>query len=262
MSRFAVVGCSNCSQHWVIEDSVSNSTASQHECPRCGYQHSDDQLRRRARADTWENAVEQRSVLLAITRNASAEFNEISRYADLEDELDRDLVGQPLGVQVLTGAFSDDQHLDTAEREAPDKSDHSARQLGDLRCHEDAGLWMVQQYPAVSSGTVRLDEESRPGELWQRLVGALGADIALAVRELVGGVADGAAWQTLESIIDDQLGAVDQAAFPDPASLNGSIVASTLLSLCKDVESEQHQQALELLESFGSAEFGPLGIAI
>ncbi|MFC6752020.1 hypothetical protein [Halorubrum tibetense] len=32
------------------------------------------------------------------------------------------------------------------------------------------------------------------------------------------------------------------------------------MSLCKDVESEQHQQALELLESFGSSEFGPLGI--
>ena len=260
MSRFAVVGCSNCSQHWVIEDAVSSGGATAHECPRCGRQHSDGQLRRRARADTWEDAVEQRAALLANTRNAGTEFDEVGHYADLEEEWDRDLVGQPLGVQVLTGAFADDQHLDTANRETSDKTDQSSRQLGDLRCDEDAGLWVVQQYPAVSSGTVHLDKESRPGELWRRLVGVLEADIALAVRELVGGVADGAAWQTLESIIDDQLGTVDREALPDAESLNGSIVASTLLSLCKDVESEQHQQALELLESFGSAEFGPLGI--
>ncbi|WP_394347950.1 DUF5817 domain-containing protein, partial [Halorubrum sp. ASP121] len=150
MSRFAVVGCSNCSQYWVIEDAVSSGAVSGRECPRCGSQHSDDQLRRRARADTWENAVEQRSALLANTRNASAEFDEVDRYADLEDEWDRDLVGQPLGVQVLTGAFSDDQHLDRVEQGTSNKPDHSSRQLGDLRCDEDAGPWMVQQYPAVS----------------------------------------------------------------------------------------------------------------
>ncbi|MFD1635434.1 DUF5817 domain-containing protein, partial [Haloplanus ruber] len=138
MSRFAVVGCSNCSQHWVIEDAVSSGAANARECPRCGSQHSDGQLRRRTRADTWENAVEQRAALLANTRNAGAEFDEVGHYTDLEDEWDRDLVGQPLGVQVLTGAFTDDQHLDTGEQETPNKTDQSSRQLGDLRCDEDA----------------------------------------------------------------------------------------------------------------------------
>ena len=118
---------------------------------------------------------------------------------------------------------------------------------------------MAQQYPAVSSGTVRLDKENRLGELWKWLVATLQADIVVAVRELVDDVADRAAWQTLESIIDDQLGTVDQEALLDVASLNGLIVVSTLLNLYNDVESEQHQQALELLESFGSAEFRPLG---
>ncbi|WP_394296325.1 DUF5817 domain-containing protein, partial [Halorubrum ezzemoulense] len=36
MNRFAVVGCSNCSQHWVIEDAVSSGAANARECPQCG----------------------------------------------------------------------------------------------------------------------------------------------------------------------------------------------------------------------------------
>ena len=260
MSRYAVVGCAECGQHWVLEEAVSVNAADQHQCPRCGEHYRDDQLRRRAKADTWEAATEQRATLLARKRGASTEFADIGHYAELEEEWDRDLVGERLGVQVLTGAFTSDCHFDSEAPEEDGDADREHNRLDDLRRDADAGLWLVQQYPAESSGTVRLDEQSRPGELWQRLLEVLAPDVALAVRELTGGVADGPAWQAIEAIIDDQLGMVDREALKGAESRHGSIVAATLMSLCKDVNSEKHQQALELLGSFGDSEFGPLGI--
>ena len=249
MSRFAVVGCAECAEHWVIEDIVGVRAANQRECPRCRTRHSDDQLHRRARAETWEDAVEKRSALLATKRDAEDEFTDVNHYGDLEDEWNRDLVDEPLGVQVLEGKFSNDYHLDTETATDEDgevsvsSSDHFC--LGNLRCDGDAGLWFVQQYPAESSGTVHLDEESRPGELWRRLVDVLQEDIAIAVRELTAGTADGAAWQAIEAIIDDQLGMIDPEDLVDAEDRNGSAIASTLLSLCKELESDQHQQGHE-----------------
>ncbi|MFY4815482.1 DUF5817 domain-containing protein [Haloarcula sp. AONF1] len=260
MSRFAVVGCSGCSEYWVIEDVVGVHGVDQHECPRCETRHSDSRLRRWASAETWEAAVEKRSALLADKRNAGDEFADIDHYAELEDEWNQGLVDEPLGVQVVTGEFSNDHHLEEDELESLEGDESDLGRLGDLRRDGDAGLWLVQQYPAESSGTVRIDEDSRPGELWQRLVNILQEDIALAVRELAGGTGDGVAWQAIEAIVDDQLGMVDRDALEDAEDLHGSIVTSTLLSLCKDVDSEQHQQALELLRSFGETDFGPLGI--
>ena len=262
MSRFAVVGCTECAEHWVIEDVVGVHAADQHECPRCETRHSDEQLRRRARAETWEDAVEQRSALLASKRDEADAFADVDHYGELEGEWNRELVDEPLGVQVVTGEFSNDHSLDADEEETEPTEDDEVghRRLGDLRRDGDAGLWLVRQYPAESSGTVRLDEDSRPGELWQRLVDVLQEDIALAVRELAGGAGDGVAWQAVEAIVDDQLGMVDRDDLEDAEDLHGSIIASALLSLCKDVDSEQHQQAISLLKSFGDTDFGPLGI--
>ncbi|KOX94245.1 hypothetical protein AMR74_16155 [Halorubrum tropicale] len=84
--------------------------------------------------------------------------------------------------------------------------------------------------------------------------------MALAVRELAGGAGDGIAWQAIEAIVDDQLGMVERDALEDAEELHGSIITSALLSLCKDVGSEPHQQAIDLLKSFGQTDFGPLGI--
>ena len=260
MSRFAVVGCAECTEHWVIEDVVGVRPADQHECPQCGTRHTDERLRRKARAETWVDAVEKRSALLAKKRSADDEFADVDHYAVLEDEWNRDLVDNRLGVQVVTGEFSNDHHLDGDEMDEAAGDEPDYRSLGDLRHDGDSGLWLVQQYPAESSGTVRLNEDSRPGGLWQRLVDVLQEDIALVVRELVGGTGDGVAWQMLEAIVDDQLGMVDKDALEDAENLHGSIATSTLLSLCKDVGSEQHQQAVEFLSSLGDTDFGPLGI--
>jgi hypothetical protein len=222
MSRFAVVGCAECTEHWVIEDVVGVRPADQHECPQCGARHTDEKLRRRARAETWEDAVEKRSALLANKRSAGNEFADVDHYSVLEGEWNREIVDDPLGVQVITGEFSNDHHLDGDEMDEAAGDEPDYRCLGDLRHDGNSGLWLVQQYPAESSGMVRLDEDTRPGELWQRLVDILQEDIALVVRELVGGTGDGAAWQMLEAIVDDQLGMVDQAALEDAENLHGS----------------------------------------
>jgi len=260
MSRFAVVGCTECAEHWVIEDVVGVHPVDQHECPRCGTRHTDDLLRRLARAKTWESAVEKRSALLANKRDADQEFADVDHYSELEDEWDRDVVNEPIGVQVLRGEFTNNHSVDGDESDDVTDDTPEDRSLGDLRRDGETGLWLVQQYPAESSGAVRLGEDSRPGELWQRLVDVLQEDIALAVRELAGGAGDGVAWQAIESLVDDQVGMVDQDALEDAEDLHGSIVTSALLSLCKDIESKQHQQAIDLLASFGDTDFGPLGI--
>lgn len=237
MSRFAVVGCTECAEHWVIKDVVGIRAANQRECPRCKTRHTDDQLHRWVEAETWEDAVEKRSALLATKRDAEDEFTDVNHYSEIEDEWDQDLVDEPVSV-----------------------SSPNDLRLGDLRCDGDAGLWLVQQYPAESSGTVYLDEESRPGELWRRLVDVLQKDIAIAVRELTAGTADGAAWQVIEAIIDDQLGMIDSEDLVNAEYHSGTATTSTLLSLCKDLESDQHQQAIDFLASFGNTEFSPLGI--
>lgn len=60
MSRFAIVGCTHCTQLWIIKLNDDLTT----QCPRCGRQYARHTRQHFAETDTREAAVKRRGELL------------------------------------------------------------------------------------------------------------------------------------------------------------------------------------------------------
>jgi DNA-directed RNA polymerase subunit RPC12/RpoP len=80
---YSVVGCSDCSALWVIEDDPETS-----ECPRCGSRRHRDTRRVFYRSEDPDEAREARSRLLAERQGEASAFDAVSHFADLEASID------------------------------------------------------------------------------------------------------------------------------------------------------------------------------
>ena len=112
MSRYAVVGCSECGEHWVVDESEA---AYRRKCPRCQTRYADHRLRRQQTAHSWENAVEMRSAILASKRNAQHEFAEVAHYADLDDQIEGDVPTTETTPDILGNVVSGAELLERYE---------------------------------------------------------------------------------------------------------------------------------------------------
>jgi hypothetical protein len=77
---YVVVGCSDCSGLWVVENPRDQETAT---CARCGTRHRTASLRRLFEAERRETAVEARGTMLARRAGEGAAFDEVPSGDDL-----------------------------------------------------------------------------------------------------------------------------------------------------------------------------------
>ncbi|SNR23381.1 DUF5817 domain-containing protein [Halorubrum vacuolatum] len=78
---YAVVGCTDCGNVWLLRDRRANETA---RCPRCGRTHQTAKLNAFYTSEDREEAREARAALLARKRGESETFAEVAHVADLE----------------------------------------------------------------------------------------------------------------------------------------------------------------------------------
>ncbi|MDB2238208.1 DUF5817 domain-containing protein [Halorubrum ezzemoulense] len=78
---YAVVGCNECANMWLVTDPETSETA---KCSRCGKTHRTAKLKRFFESEERAAARQARSALLAKKRGDSAAFAEVDHVADLE----------------------------------------------------------------------------------------------------------------------------------------------------------------------------------
>jgi DNA-directed RNA polymerase subunit M/transcription elongation factor TFIIS len=82
---YAVVGCNNCSNLWLLSDADTAQTAN---CSRCGKTHQTKKLRRFFESEDHAEARQARAAILAGKQGANEEFQKVDSVAEMERQLD------------------------------------------------------------------------------------------------------------------------------------------------------------------------------
>lgn len=82
---YAVVGCNECANMWLLTDPRTSETA---QCSRCGKTHQTKRLKRFFESEDREAAREARSALLAKKHGDSEAFAAVDHVADLEQAVE------------------------------------------------------------------------------------------------------------------------------------------------------------------------------
>ena len=82
---YAVVGCNECGNLWLLSDPDGQESAT---CSRCGKRHRVGKLKRLYTDEDREAARQARAALLANKRDESESFSEVAHVADLERQLE------------------------------------------------------------------------------------------------------------------------------------------------------------------------------
>ncbi len=78
---YAVVGCSECGNVWLLRDPGTSDTA---QCSRCGRTHRTAKLKRFVESDDRAEAREARAAMLARKRGEDDAFADVAHVAELE----------------------------------------------------------------------------------------------------------------------------------------------------------------------------------
>ncbi|WP_435100006.1 DUF5817 domain-containing protein [Halarchaeum sp. P4] len=78
---YAVVGCSDCSMLWVVEDRPERT-----KCPRCGTSKAHEKRKKFVTTDDREHAAEVRASMLANRSGYGEAFAELDSYAEMETQ--------------------------------------------------------------------------------------------------------------------------------------------------------------------------------
>jgi endonuclease V-like protein UPF0215 family len=99
---YAVVGCTECSNLWLLADPGEADSA---QCSRCGKRHRTSRLRRFFESPDRDEARQARSALLADKQDAGDAFADLESVSEMEWHLD-------------DSGVSDDEYLDAAGLDA------------------------------------------------------------------------------------------------------------------------------------------------
>ncbi|WP_396612061.1 DUF5817 domain-containing protein [Haloferax sp. S1W] len=78
---YAVVGCTDCANMWLLSDPGGSKTAT---CPRCGRRHQTKKLRRFFESDDRDAARQARAALLAKKHGDSEAFSQVEHVSELD----------------------------------------------------------------------------------------------------------------------------------------------------------------------------------
>lgn len=212
-ARYAVVGCHNCSQLWILDEHEKQKTST---CPSCGTTHRTKKLRRLKQHDDHTAACELRARLLAERAGEGEAYAQEDNYATLAVRADEYLQSTydryaELVDTSLPGA-------DYLEAEAEAYLDHLSNRFSEfvdlsqeraLEAEADEVAGSVVEEPDQPSGptpgtvtvsrqatlgglSVTVDGETTPGEVWQSIATAPVFEAALthAVETLLEDVPD------------------------------------------------------------------------
>jgi len=82
---YAVVGCGECSNLWLLADPRAQETAT---CPQCGRRHRTKKLRRLYESEDREDARQARAAMLAERGGQGDAFGDLDSVTAMEDRLD------------------------------------------------------------------------------------------------------------------------------------------------------------------------------
>ncbi|WP_411966940.1 DUF5817 domain-containing protein [Haloferax sp. YSSS75] len=82
---YAVVGCTDCGNLWLLSDPRESKTAT---CSRCGRRHQTKKLRRFFESEDRDAARQARSALLAKKHGDSEAFAQVEHVAELDRQVD------------------------------------------------------------------------------------------------------------------------------------------------------------------------------
>lgn len=82
---YAVVGCTQCGNYWLLSDPGESESAT---CSRCGRRHQTKKLRKFYASEDRDDARQARAALLAKKHGDSAAFDEVDHVADLERQVE------------------------------------------------------------------------------------------------------------------------------------------------------------------------------
>ncbi|AFK20288.1 replication protein H [Haloferax mediterranei ATCC 33500] len=82
---YAVVGCTDCANMWLLSDPRESKTAT---CPRCGRRHQTKKLRHFFESEDRDAARQARSALLAKKHGDSEAFAEVAHVSELDRQVD------------------------------------------------------------------------------------------------------------------------------------------------------------------------------
>jgi hypothetical protein len=135
---YAVVGCNNCSNIWLLSDADAAETAN---CSRCGKTHQTRKLRRFFESDDHAEARQARAAILAGKQGANEAFQQVDSVAEMERQLEDAGIG---------------------EREYLERSGFDTAQIDEIEAAAD-----VSQTPSRSRRDIVTDairEQDRPTE--------------------------------------------------------------------------------------------------
>lgn len=116
---YAVVGCTECSSLWVIEDGADSAT-----CPRCGMRHRTDKLRHFAEAAESEDAREARAALVANRRDAG---DAAPSFGELEASIEEDVVDD--ATRLEAAGIDPEEVAEAGERASGGDGSRSRREI-------------------------------------------------------------------------------------------------------------------------------------
>ncbi|RQG90965.1 DUF5817 domain-containing protein [Natrarchaeobius chitinivorans] len=86
---YAVVGCSECSNLWIIEGRSETT-----QCPRCGSRRAYEKRKKFVETDDVDHARDVRASMLANRQGEGDAFAELDSFSDLEDDVADGVVGE------------------------------------------------------------------------------------------------------------------------------------------------------------------------
>ncbi|RQG98766.1 DUF5817 domain-containing protein [Natrarchaeobius oligotrophus] len=108
---YAVVGCSECSNLWIIEGRSETTR-----CPRCGSRRPYERRKKFVETDDADHAREVRASMLANRQGEGDAFAAIDSFADLEADVADGVVDD---AEYLEGAGLDAEEIDAAGERDP-----------------------------------------------------------------------------------------------------------------------------------------------
>jgi folylpolyglutamate synthase/dihydropteroate synthase/DNA-directed RNA polymerase subunit RPC12/RpoP len=117
---YAVVGCSECQNLWIVEGRPESS-----ECPRCGHRRSFDKRRQFHSTEDADEAREARAALLANRQGYGDAFDQVDSFGDLEGAVEQSGIDDET---YLEGSGLDAEEVAAAGERASECSDSKSRE--------------------------------------------------------------------------------------------------------------------------------------
>lgn len=114
---YAVVGCNNCSNLWLVEGRQGTA-----QCSRCGKTHQFDRLHKFAETEDEDHARELRASILANRSDHGDAFANVDSFGQLENQIEDAGVDDR---EYLEGSGLDADEIDAAAEQFDDRSGSS-----------------------------------------------------------------------------------------------------------------------------------------